>query len=95
MEILIILLIISLITIVYLFISNKKIKTQNENLTKIAMFNEGVVLAVLTNVSLTLKEADTISQHLNKLAEKAGVNNPFVLVKKGGEDDDILDNKRE
>ena len=61
---------------------------------KINNFLEGVVTILLSRVGFSKQEADEIEKEMNELAEHLGLNNPFMMIRKRG-DNNVSSDERE
>ena len=62
--------------------------------TKINNYLEGVVTILLSRVGFSKQEADEIEKEMNELAEHLGLNNPFMMIRKRG-DNNVSSDERE
>ena len=94
MEILIIILIILIILTIYLFVTRLKEQNRVDKMYKINNFLEGIVTILLSRVGFSKEEADEIENEMNTLAEHLGLNNPFIMIRKRGDDDVPSDERK-
>lgn len=95
MEILIIILIILIILCVYLFVTRLKERNRLQKMYKINSFLEGVITLVFSSVGFSKEEAEEMEKEMNDLADKIGLNNPFVMIKKRGDNDVPSDERKQ
>lgn len=95
MTILIIILTILVILCIYLFATRLKERNRVDKMYKINNFLEGVVTILLSRVGFSKQEADEIEKEMNELADHLGLNNPFIMIKKRGDNNVPSDERKQ
>jgi hypothetical protein len=95
MKILIIILTILVILCIYLFATRLKERIRVDKMYKINSFLEGVITLVFSSAVFSKEEAEEMEKEMNDLANSIGLNNPFVMIKKRGDDDVSSDERKQ